>query len=136
MKLSRWRHRHGFGVHSPFAFEVIREGVALPRGYIYYEEEAIDASALPRAERRRRRLTVRLRSLMLRHSMTLSVDPPERGDAPMPILLFAGHGDETLSEAAARIRSRLECSGGLMIEGRDWLLAVERPQMPLQCYNV
>ena len=134
---SRWHHKRGYGVHSPFAFEVILEGVAPRRGYLYYEEEAIDAApGLSRAVRRNLRLTVRLRALLLRHGMVLSVDPPEGGDAPLPLLLTAIEGERALADAAERLRGRLADSGGLLLMGRDWLLAVERPQMPLQCYNV
>lgn len=51
MGLSRWykswRHGHGFGVHSPFAYRMVREVLRPPRGYAYYDE-----SRLPHAELR------------------------------------------------------------------------------------
>lgn len=31
-----WRHGRGFGVHSPYAYRMVREVLNLPRGYVYY----------------------------------------------------------------------------------------------------
>lgn len=36
----RWRHRRGFGIHSPFAYRLIREALYPSRGYAYYHEMA------------------------------------------------------------------------------------------------
>lgn len=35
----RWRHRRGYGVHSPYAYTLIREALFPPRGYAYYADE-------------------------------------------------------------------------------------------------
>ena len=33
-----WRHSRGFGVHSPFAYRLIRDALRPPRGYAYYAD--------------------------------------------------------------------------------------------------
>ena len=43
----RWRHGLGFGVHSPYAYRMVREVLRPPRGYAYYA-----ADRLPHAELR------------------------------------------------------------------------------------
>lgn len=35
----RWRHRRGYGVHSPYAYTLIREALFPARGYAYYADE-------------------------------------------------------------------------------------------------
>lgn len=41
MWLKRWRHTRGFGVHSPFAYRIIRDGIRLDKEYAYYADEEI-----------------------------------------------------------------------------------------------
>lgn len=45
--INRWRHRHGFGVHSPFAFEIIKRVVAPGSDAAYYGYDDILASFSP-----------------------------------------------------------------------------------------
>lgn len=54
--LKRWRNSHGFGVHSPFGFQLTQLVVSLKRGYAYYAEEEIanKAAELPRNSNRRK----------------------------------------------------------------------------------
>lgn len=40
----RIRHTYGFGVHSPFAFRMVKEVVSPGRGYAWYGYEDIDAA--------------------------------------------------------------------------------------------
>lgn len=53
----RWRHTRGYGVHSPFAYEVVSEAVHPRRIYAYYGDTDIECSLLeaglraPHAER-------------------------------------------------------------------------------------
>ncbi len=38
----RWRHGHGFGVHSPYAYRLVRDVLRPGRGYAYYAYADID----------------------------------------------------------------------------------------------
>lgn len=38
----RWRHGRGFGVHSPFAYEMVKRVLHPDRKYSYYFEESVD----------------------------------------------------------------------------------------------
>lgn len=37
----RWRHSRGYGIHSPFAYRMVREVLCPPRGYAYYAESQL-----------------------------------------------------------------------------------------------
>ena len=54
----RWRHTRGYGVHSPFAYTVVKEVIRPGRRYAYYGYEDIDC-ALGRGEGMRARRTAR-----------------------------------------------------------------------------
>lgn len=43
---TRWRNSHGFGVHSPFGFQLVERVIKRQRGYAYYAEEDIDRCCL------------------------------------------------------------------------------------------
>lgn len=55
----RWRHTRGYGVHSPFAYEVVKGAVRPGKPYRYYAYEDID-NALESDNRRRYRREARL----------------------------------------------------------------------------
>lgn len=38
----RWRNSHGFGVHSPFGYQLVERVVRPCRGYAYYAYDDID----------------------------------------------------------------------------------------------
>ena len=42
----RWRHSRGFGVHSPFAYDLVRMAIRPGRGYGYYGYNLIEREAL------------------------------------------------------------------------------------------
>ncbi len=42
--LRRWRNTRGFGVHSPFGYDIVTRVVRPGRGYSYYGYAAIDAA--------------------------------------------------------------------------------------------
>lgn len=41
-----WRHGHGFGVHSPFAYRMVREVLRPGRVYAYYAYKSLPAGEL------------------------------------------------------------------------------------------
>lgn len=115
--LERIRHRHGFGVHSTLAYRLIREAICAPRGYLYYEEELLDNTEMPECARRELKRIVRLKNHpMLKESKWR---------------YFSHPSEERVSET----REILERDGGLMILGRDFMLAVKH-EMAFICYRV
>lgn len=59
--LKRWRHTHGYGVHSPLAFRIVTECVRPDRRYAYYADSRIEYIFKDDSRSRRMlRLTVRL----------------------------------------------------------------------------
>lgn len=49
MLLSRMRHRRGFGIHSPFAYSMVKDVIAPSVRYLYYNENDV-AEALLRSK--------------------------------------------------------------------------------------
>lgn len=45
-RYKRWRHGHGFGVHSPYAYHMVREVLRPPRSYGYYAYSALQSAEL------------------------------------------------------------------------------------------
>ncbi len=66
----RWRHTRGYGVHSPFAYSVVKEVIRPGRRYAYYGYEDIDC-ALGRGEGVRAR---RMARTLLRLAAFLDTD--------------------------------------------------------------
>lgn len=60
-RLQQWRHKRGFGVHSPFAYDFITTTLRERRGYAYYAYPQIS-----RANRRLYRVLVRLCPALVR----------------------------------------------------------------------
>lgn len=60
----RWRHTHGFGVHSPFAYDLVKNVVKPGRRYAWYGYADIEAAAaaerLPRTAEKEARMFLRL----------------------------------------------------------------------------
>lgn len=44
-----WRHTHGYGVHSPYAYMLVTEVLDLPGGYAYYDEPLWGSDRMARA---------------------------------------------------------------------------------------
>ncbi len=59
-KVNRWRHRRGFGVHSPAAYMLVRDVVRPKRGYRYYAEDVVDVMRVSEYDRQLCRLSMRL----------------------------------------------------------------------------
>ena len=43
-----WRHSKGYGVHSPYAYMLVTDILALPKEYTYYDEPLLRPKTLPR----------------------------------------------------------------------------------------
>lgn len=43
-----WRHRKGYGVHSPYGYMLVTEILSLPKGYAYYDEALLRPKAMRR----------------------------------------------------------------------------------------
>lgn len=78
----RWRHAKGFGVHSPFAYRLVKTVVAPDRIYGYYGYYAIDVSlpvsgkeGYPRLQKDARLLLRLLATLGIRRLLTYSSLP-------------------------------------------------------------
>lgn len=56
----RLRHSKGFGVHSPFAFNLITTAISPPRGYGYYAYPHIDIRSHSRLEAKETKLLLRI----------------------------------------------------------------------------
>lgn len=69
--LSRHRHRKGFGVHSPFAYRVVKDIIAPSRKYRYYAEEAIAGYDSP--SRQITRLALMVHRLVGRYNYRIKV---------------------------------------------------------------
>lgn len=138
----RWRHTRGFGVHSPFAYRMVKEVVSPPRGYAYYAEFR------PRMDRRERvfyRLGVFLSDCGLpqasRIPPALTPDASRRrasrlsrwlANGSRPIVIERPTCDETLA-----IESAMEASGtGLLLHSPRFLIAVPRPGMAFLRYDI
>lgn len=109
--INRLRHRYGFGVHSPFAYELIREVVTPHRGYAYYAELKM------RDEHSRREY--RLREFLKRHRLEGARH-------------ISGPTEEQTEEARRLISER----GGVLLLGRGYLIAVPREGMEAIEYRV
>ncbi|MDE6333696.1 MAG: hypothetical protein K2L77_03515 [Muribaculaceae bacterium] len=152
----RWRHGHGYGVHSPYAYRMVREVLRPPHGYAYYAEYS-----LPHAELRLLyRLLMDLRPLtvavaagaqadMLRQLVRLALPTacitdsgtpdmlivhgnadvwPEAAGAGIVYLNNAGH--PLLAEAAARL------DRGHIYRNPSRALIVRNTKLPAQIFEV
>jgi hypothetical protein len=82
----RWRHGHGYGVHSPFAYFMVKEVVRPGKGYDYYGyaqiEDVCNAMPCNRANRKRHRQARTLLRLVARLGIRSTYLPKADIDAP------------------------------------------------------
>lgn len=107
----RLRHTYGYGVHSPFAFEML-EKILPNRGYSYYAEDEIDNLARSRKERRRAMMIHRLVARYGVHDVWVS---PEVSPCLLQAIRKAGTGLKVRKDAADMHRSQfiLDCNSSL-----------------------
>ncbi len=148
--INRWRHRRGFGVHSPAAFMLVKEVVRPHRRYRYYAEDRVDVMRVDETDRKLCRLAVRLIGYLHPESLTVGADSPlvpllkkegipyscqpkPSGSDPFLTLAFkaSGHqGEARLFRAMAKseIEQLLdEAQETLVIEGRRFVIEYKVP---------
>lgn len=109
----RWRHTRGYGVHSPFAYSLVKNVVRPGRGYAYYAYEEIDNSlenaSLPHS-RRESRILLRLASFLNVDSAFL---PNDDRTVSFRTALLAANSHMTITTALSSADGcRLICSTG------------------------
>ncbi len=109
----RWRHTRGYGVHSPFAYSLVKSVVHPGRGYAYYAYEEIDNSmegtSLPHS-RRESRILLRLSAFLNVRSAFL---PNDERISPFRAALLAANSRMTVTTALSSAPDcRLICSTG------------------------
>lgn len=91
----RWRHGHGYGVHSPFAYLMVKEVVRPGNGYDYYGYDCINeaCAAMPRDHRHRhmRRHARILLRLVARLDIRSAYLPKSSIDGPYVVSLHAAN---------------------------------------------
>lgn len=107
----RWRHTHGFGVHSPFAFDLVTTVVRPGSCYAHYGYEDIDNSivrtSLPDS-RRHARMLLRLAAFLDVRSAFL---PKDAYSPPFRAALRAANSGMWLTSAMAEIhKCQLVCT--------------------------
>lgn len=123
----RWRHTRGFGVHSPFAYRLVTEGVRPARGYVYHAELLPGMTPL-------RRIAFRLRTILRSNGyQDMVYDAAEwEADPAQPLFLVAPTPQQT-----ERIEHTLSNRGcGLMLHSRRYIFAIARKEMALVRYNL
>lgn len=83
--INRWRHTHGYGVHSPLAFRLITECIHPDDRYAYYADSYIQSMSDNEEMRRRLRLMVRLINILRVESIWM----PECGKKIREIISIA-----------------------------------------------
>lgn len=101
----RWRHGHGYGVHSPFAYFMVKEVVHPDKEYDYYGYADIDdaCNTMPcnRHSRRVRRHAHTLLRLVSRLNVCSAYLPKADADAPYLAALKAANSHIELHSAMA-----------------------------------
>lgn len=125
----RWRHRRGFGIHSPLAYALIMDCVRI-NGPQYYKEQEIIRSALPRDEQNHRRRRLRLKEFLIYQSRT----PGPNGSSGHP--LEAEYISNPNPRQRKKVMEALSGSGGVMLDARDFIISVVRDDIPFIRYLI
>lgn len=123
----RWRHRRGFGVHSPFAYNLVTMAIN-PGQYGYYGYEAIDRILLSSRERGGRlrgdaRLVLRLLIHLGSRRLLLSATAPTLTKSVMTAAAKAA-GVSTALFKEGRM-PKPENGDFLLIDGQETLMTNE-----------
>lgn len=142
----RWRHSHGFGVHSPLGYRLITEALYLPRQYAFYEEVSpaleADSPVESRLARRLYRGSIFMRRFCGIDSIEIFGTLPQSCReaflrAGLTILSPSRHS-VTPPQAAFFYGSPPPPTPfqGLELSGRHWALRIRRPGMAYTRYTL
>lgn len=151
-RINRWRHRRGYGVHSPAAFMLVKEVVCPQTGYRYYGEDRLDVTGMSGRDRLLCRLSLRLIGrLGARHIRLYAPGPlarllksekirfnadrtrPADSPAPVPVVSFdfershIGKGEVKLYAGILREDLSAETAESLIIEGKEFVIVYKTP---------
>lgn len=124
-RINRWRHRHGFGVHSPLAFIIATEAITRPSRYIYYEEEQIENGTDNPRMRKHCTRRCRLRNLVER------INSSKTGGS-----ITADYVIDPRPEDIDKAAALLSRTGGILFEGRDYIITIQRQGLAFYRYTV
>lgn len=131
--INRWRHTHGYGVHSPLAFRIVKECIRPDAAYAYYADEVADHELHdhPRA-RRQARLLIRLQAQLPTDRLLATGADPRTA-----FLLPAPAADPTLMVCFGK-GPHPECpfKPTLTIAGRDYAILIKREGMQPVSYRL
>lgn len=123
----RWRHSRGYGVHSPFAYRIVKEVVAPTSGYTYYDELMPGMSPM-------KRLDYRFDIFAQSEKLALPIKDFDAWTAnPSAPLFLLNPSPEQLRKA----EELLEPEGkGLILYSPRFMIAVARKEMALVRYDL
>lgn len=112
----RWRHTRGYGVHSPFAYSLVKGVVRPGRAYRWYGYQAIEQSLLTQSSakiRKEARMLLRLAAFLRIDSAYL----PAGNDAGpyLTALLAADSGTRIVSALGKLTECRMICTSGTAV---------------------
>ncbi len=162
--LNRLRHRHGFGIHSPFGYQLVKNALYLSSKYRFYGETELEARPEKRAVRRRLRALLRVAAYMGVESICTSSPASEglrevcrlggidlkEGEPDDARMMVDFEGHFSLEQAGEFLEtpwrivwqhtpegvSAEDLPGDLIIAFRDSYLAFSRPGMARNLYKM
>ena len=78
----RWRNSHGFGVHSPFGYQLVERVVRPCRGYAYYAYDDIDRACSSSEHRIADKAKMLLRLFFVRGKCSCLITHTKRFSSP------------------------------------------------------
>lgn len=132
----RWRHTRGYGVHSPFAYMLVKEVVRPGSDYVWYAYTDVDNAMADRVARRYRRQA----RILLRLAARLAVESafiPQNVSGPFRAALLGADSRMHIVTAMAEIdRCRLIGTIGDYIPLETLTRLMARPGRILVFLNV